>query len=896
MLYSPSTKIRKDWVAQNQASHFIQNTYAKVLIDGQYAASGIKNEFEFDIVSLSQVDEIDPMFLSTPIPHGTLVLGFNSATLDRIGFYDNVLQLFSEGMSVEGWSGYSTDLSQDLHWFDYIITEVKLDAIAKEITIDFEHSITTLDNSDSFPFWFDNSGLANNIRQIAARTDTVNLETLVVPDTDAVLGVIDPSTTDLNMITYFQNTLPFQLVTDNDTGLLTAYYGFHPPAQDVRIWESEVFSGSIEKEAFSVGLEKRQEARQGGGTTELEQLAFISGKTDTEDTDAVILGLNDDNAFWENFNYSSLENTLNAGSRDTVLTYTHEIGQLEHYGYQTIQCSSHSGSRCIFSPMPLKAINADIPALNTGTGNLELAVQLEGKYDINVFYRKVDTSSDITLPPNVDTIKNPFGANIEACYTYPKDNFLFLLKGKMRDNPSYKPGQVIKVPYGTVWADMLITKTSRTFTGSSSLSFEGIILRVTDIPVLQINDFVFNSELSLVPASTANEPDSVVFDGKCEQGSTTGKNLLVFPYYDGNSKITGGVTFTVNPDGSVHAVGTATRDATFYINNAAGFVIPAGTYTFSGCPSGGNADNGYYMRINYSGFILSDIGAGATGTRASDTSSTVPIYIRVRAGATVNHTFYPQLELGSTATAYEPYTGGAPSPNPSYPQAITTLETSVTTTGGVDTTVPLYSLPDGTCDTYDAVTGVLTHNVGKYTGASGTSWTISNAANNSPFMCDKILAGTLSGQTLTALSTCTPTVYYKLATPTTEQFEPNYDGYNRNVDFVINVEASAVITKPPLWPPDVNYTIDIDIPNHDVISETGVVRSDTFSVALSEPLGILDPDDWANATGTITIQYKTLTGSADMTKGAWALHNDEAPTAANFNAGEANNLLLLPSK
>jgi hypothetical protein len=35
-----------------------------------------------------------------------------------------------------------------------------------------------------------------------------------------------------------------------------------------------------------------------------------------------------------------------------------------------------------------------------------------------------------------------------------------------------------------------------------------------------------------------------------------------------------------------------------------------------------------------------------------------------------NLTFYPQLEAGSTATEYEPYTGGKPSPSPDYPQEI----------------------------------------------------------------------------------------------------------------------------------------------------------------------------------------------------------------------------------
>ena len=44
--------------------------------------------------------------------------------------------------------------------------------------------------------------------------------------------------------------------------------------------------------------------------------------------------------------------------------------------------------------------------------------------------------------------------------------------------------------------------------------------------------------------------------------------------------------------------------------------------------------------------------------------------IRVTKGTTVNKTYYPQIEKGSEATSWEPYTGGIPSPNPDYPQEI----------------------------------------------------------------------------------------------------------------------------------------------------------------------------------------------------------------------------------
>lgn len=64
------------------------------------------------------------------------------------------------------------------------------------------------------------------------------------------------------------------------------------------------------------------------------------------------------------------------------------------------------------------------------------------------------------------------------------------------------------------------------------------------------------------------------------------------------------------------------------------------------------------------------------------------VYVGNRGGSTVvgEHGDYEevQLELGSTATSYEPYTGGTASPNPDYPQAVqvVTGEQTVTITDG----------------------------------------------------------------------------------------------------------------------------------------------------------------------------------------------------------------------
>ena len=136
------------------------------------------------------------------------------------------------------------------------------------------------------------------------------------------------------------------------------------------------------------------------------------------------------------------------------------------------------------------------------------------------------------------------------------------------------------------------------------------------------------------------------------------KNFIKRPYRD-TSKTVNGITFTVNEDGTITANGTATAQAQFSVavdSNTEGLYLPAGTFTLSGCPKGGGTGK-YYLRSigNTYGLQVDDFGEGATGTAIGGRSST-GIVIRIASGMTVNNlVFKPQIELGTAATAYEPY-------------------------------------------------------------------------------------------------------------------------------------------------------------------------------------------------------------------------------------------------
>ena len=135
-----------------------------------------------------------------------------------------------------------------------------------------------------------------------------------------------------------------------------------------------------------------------------------------------------------------------------------------------------------------------------------------------------------------------------------------------------------------------------------------------------------------------------------------GKNLLK----NGKSTTTiNGIAFTVNQDDSITIQGTATEKAVLHLMGA---VLQSGTaYTLSGGAIGWTGAS-LEVEITYANGAIeyravSTKPAYAFVTRP-DAITRVRAYIKVDAGATVNGiTLYPQLEFGTAATPYTPYTG-----------------------------------------------------------------------------------------------------------------------------------------------------------------------------------------------------------------------------------------------
>lgn len=142
------------------------------------------------------------------------------------------------------------------------------------------------------------------------------------------------------------------------------------------------------------------------------------------------------------------------------------------------------------------------------------------------------------------------------------------------------------------------------------------------------------------------------------------KNLIPFKnksykngqYVAGQTYEINGVSFTVNNDGSVYAVGTATGSySIFYLYTAPTIEKGNDVVTLSGSPEGSSATT-YFLRLrndNAVTGIYEDYGSGVTIKNANVSKSSIAII--VLQGQSIDATCFPKLEYGTKPTEYEPY-------------------------------------------------------------------------------------------------------------------------------------------------------------------------------------------------------------------------------------------------
>lgn len=177
----------------------------------------------------------------------------------------------------------------------------------------------------------------------------------------------------------------------------------------------------------------------------------------------------------------------------------------------------------------------------------------------------------------------------------------------------------------------------------------------------ELVDLIKEEEGKNISIESANLPAiEVSIEGESQQATRSGKNLLD---NTATTKISNGITFTVNSDKTVNVNGTndTSANSSLVINR---YDLSPGTYILNGCPSGG-ASNTYRLAIQETGSysILGSIDIGnGSGEFTIDTTTNVQIAIFIQKGLTINNLlFKPMLREATIADdTYEQY-GASPS-------------------------------------------------------------------------------------------------------------------------------------------------------------------------------------------------------------------------------------------
>lgn len=195
------------------------------------------------------------------------------------------------------------------------------------------------------------------------------------------------------------------------------------------------------------------------------------------------------------------------------------------------------------------------------------------------------------------------------------------------------------------------------------------------------------SYITLDPNPNPNyNPISIQIDGKSEQTTTKGNQLLDFSKYDSRSSDTMTLTFENDVLTTTCIASGTYRSFTWIITD----LIKANpgktlSFTFDKYDKSQATDSSVNLQIytgtetSYWGLVRAD-GSSVPYTIPEDVSNISTVNFRVlpnnsaTAKAATLVITKPMLQFGAEKLDYEEYTGGQPSPNPDYPQEIKSVE------------------------------------------------------------------------------------------------------------------------------------------------------------------------------------------------------------------------------
>lgn len=185
---------------------------------------------------------------------------------------------------------------------------------------------------------------------------------------------------------------------------------------------------------------------------------------------------------------------------------------------------------------------------------------------------------------------------------------------------------------------------------------------------------VSKSENPSVSDSYNTELMNLIFYGKSTQVTTNGYQLIPYPPVE-KTKTENGVTATYNDeDESITLTGISTAGFNYIIID--NLILDPGDYTFSVYGALVTGLILFFRDMTNSDTLVQIKDGNTYGYVTIDTQITTRIYFNIEYAGTAirNKTYKVMLEKGKTPHAFEPYTGGQPSPSPEYKQDVTAIE------------------------------------------------------------------------------------------------------------------------------------------------------------------------------------------------------------------------------
>lgn len=241
------------------------------------------------------------------------------------------------------------------------------------------------------------------------------------------------------------------------------------------------------------------------------------------------------------------------------------------------------------------------------------------------------------------------------------------------------------------------------------------------------------------------------------------------------------------------------------------------------------------------------------------------------------------LELGSTATAYEPYVGGMPSPNPSYPQDINVVAgTQTISINGTNYPIDLGDIElagIGTYQDYIYPSGTdwyIKKQIAKVTmaGAQSESWQINNTGTgNFYYMCRTIPHGDITENNSTTLMSNYGSAGAIGNTNTTTGIMLTYastgDSYVR-IRYGVEDTLTNWTTKLSTTPMIVYYPLatptDIKITDTNLIAQLEAVRTAQLANGTN---AISNTATGSNLAGDLELKYYEYNPTDKYTKWLW---------------------------